>query len=348
MLDWRGAPHGVRCGGCSMLAGAAARLVASSLVALLLAIVLAPRASAQREPTPEDRQAAAEAYDRGTRAFLAHEYSRAAQFFETAYRLAPNAAALIQAVRSYDRADDDLRAATLALRLAAFHGDDRQAAREAERALRDAGTRFVRVDVTCDGCTLELDGAILGHTSFFLAPGGEHSLRASFSTGVVSQQVSGSAGETRSLSFEAPPPPPPPPDTTDDAPPPDTTDDAPPVEQTTSATDGGGMSPAFALIALGATAVAGGILVWSGVDALDGVPAYEAMPTPERLADGQSRELRTNVLIGVTGALAVTTVLLLAFTDWDGSQAATDEAPSARLMIVPTVDGGAAVVEGRF
>jgi hypothetical protein len=66
------------------------------------------------------------------------------------------------------------------------------------------------------------------------------------------------------------------------------------------------------------------VLIWSGIDTLDGVPAYQADPTTERLADGQMRELRTNVMIGVTAGLAVTTLIFALVTDWDGDPAPFD------------------------
>jgi hypothetical protein len=113
------------------------------------------------------------------------------------------------------------------------------------------------------------------------------------------------------------------------------------------------------------TAGAGATLIWSGVDTLDGVGPYEADPTPERLADGQSRELRTNVLIGVTGALAITTLVFAIVTDWDGdpapageSDAPAEAAPSpevSSVSIAPMpnasgdgVDGAVVGIGGRF
>ena len=119
----------------------------------------------------------------------------------------------------------------------------------------------------------------------------------------------------------------------------------------TSATppaSGGGLSPVAFAIALGATAVAGGVLTWSGLDTLDGVPAYRDMPTVERLRDGQSRELRTNILIGVTGALALTSLILAIVTDWDGEpeSAAQGTAPQVSLFVSP--DAGMLTLGGRF
>src|SRR5690606_26751605 len=104
-----------------------------------------------------DQQSAAAAYDHATALYVSREYAQAAALFETAHRLAPASAALIQAVRAHGRAGNELRAATLALRLEALYPDDRAATRAAAVALRPAG-QFARVDVTCEGCRLQLDG----------------------------------------------------------------------------------------------------------------------------------------------------------------------------------------------
>lgn len=72
-------------------------------------------------------------------------------------------------------------------------------------------------------------------------------------------------------------------------------------------------------IGAGLTAVAGGVLVWSGLDTLSARDAYVANPTESGYNDGVGRETRTNVLIGVTATLGVATAVgALLFTDWSG------------------------------
>lgn len=297
-------------------------------------------------PSAEERQAAADAFDRGTRSYLARDYARAAEWFETAYRMAPASAALIQAVRAHERAGNRVRAATLALRLTVNYTGDRAAARQAETTLRLA-SELVRVDVGCErSCTIELDGTLQELASFFVEPGGEHVIRATFDTGSVEERFTGAAGEVRALRMEAPP--------------------APVVAETETETEvetegtevpvttpvvasggGGGLTPVVGLVGVGLTAVAGGVLVWSGIDTLDGVGPYEMRPTPAGLADGQSRELRTNVLIGVTAGLGVASVILLAVADWDGDPQPAEQ-PPVTAVIVPTEGGALAAVGGSF
>jgi len=342
--------------------GATARgsWVSAAASALLIALCLLSPASTWAqgaEPSAADRDAAATAYDRGTSAFLSHDYARAAQWFETAYRLAPNPQALLGAMRAHERNGDLMRAGTLALRAAAFHADDPAAARAASATLAQATPLFLRVNVTCiasEGsadCTVELDGVLASHTSFFVAPDIAHRIVAAFATGNAETSVTGAAGETRSVTLEAPPP---------------------PAEGVVMAGEAGGsrlvvasdprgLSPAYFAVGSVLTVAAAGTLIWSGVDTLAGVGPYEADPTPERLADGQGRELRTNVLIGVTGALAVTTIVLGIVTDWDGAPSEAAEAPAApsptvsAVSVAPMpnvsgdgVDGAMLGVTGRF
>lgn len=292
-----------------------------------------------------DQQSAAAAYDHATALYVSREYAQAAALFETAHRLAPASAALIQAVRAHGRADNHLRAATLALRLEALYPDDRAAVRAAAAALRRAD-QFARVDVTCDGCRLQLDGALIEHPSFFLRPDTEHQLVAVFPTGEVSETVSAPAGETRAVAFEAPPAPivaEPEPEPTPD---PIVTPDPEPSD------GGGGIHVAVPIVGLVVTAALGGVLIWSGVDALDGVPAYEMNPTVEGLADGRMREERTNWLIAGTAVAGAATAILMIFTDWDGDAGGDTDGTSEETSVQALFDvhpGGAALgLRGRF
>ncbi len=283
----------------------------SPLAPLLLACLLlgAPRLEAQEpgEPSPEQKRAAAEAYDRGTSAWLAEQYGRAARFFETAYRLVPAAPALLQAVRAHERAGNTLRAVTLALLLKERHPEDARGAAVADRVLLEHGRSFAKVEVNCEGCTLEVDGAIVEQHVFFVEPGQEHTVAAGFPTGTVREVVRGGPGETVSLSFEPPPPP------------------EEPVRQERSeggqaapdppSRSGAGepLLPAWVPVTLGlATLASAGVTVWSGVDTLTARDEYVANPTRQGYEQGVGLERRTNVLIGVSTALGLATVV----TSW--------------------------------
>lgn len=301
----------------------------------LLAPVAGPPALALAQGTPSarDRVAAAEAYDRGSAAFLARDYATAAQLFETANRLAPAPAALIQAIRAHRKAGSTIRGATLALRL-----DADALAREptVQELLDQAAREAMRIDVVCQGCTVDLDGVLQDHPSFFVAAGSAHTVTASFGDAARSTEVTGVAGERRSLEIErpaaaapraAPSPTPGPP-----APAPST----PPTRR--------GLSPAVALVGAGATLVVTGLAVWSGLDTLAGVDEYEANPTQQGLDEGRGRELRTNLLMAGAGVLAAATLAIAWFlTDWAGA-----DTERAGVALVPFAEGASLVVAGEL
>ena len=329
--------------------------------------------STTAEPSAQQRQAAAEAYDRGTAAYLSRDYVAAARWFETAHRMAPAAPALLQAVRANQRAENTLRASNLALRLQIQYGQERSAARVAEPIVAAANRAYVRVDVTCASCTVDLDGTLQEWTSFYLEPGGDHIVGAHFETGdAEAQHVSGAAGSQKALSFTAPPPPPPEADpqptrgwpaaalrrreaaaaaagataTADGVGQPNERDAPPPAES-------GGLSPVLFIVSAGLTVAAGGVLVWSGLDTTAGVADYEASPTQEALDAGQGKELRTNILIAGTAVLGATTLVFALLTNWGGRNEARSEAarratPTLRAGIAPVEGGAVGVLGGRF
>lgn len=266
----------------------------------------------------QQRQAAAAAYDRGSAAFLAEDFPTAARWFEMANDLAPAPTALLQALRAHRRAGNDLRAATIALRLT-LDGAEGAVGSAATDTLDELAPEFVRVEVACDAeCAVELDGALTGQMAFFAEPDVEHTVAAGFGTGTPTQTVTGTAGERVELSFEAPPAPVAQRRQGDPVRMAD-----PPRRETVD--DSGGLHPAFFITSLALTLGAGATLVWSGLDVLKDNDEYEqeAMTgnldrARELLANGQDEERRTNILIGVTAGLGAFTLLFAILTDWDG------------------------------
>jgi len=165
----------------------------------------------------------------------------------------------------------------------------------------------------------------------------EHALKAAFDDGETSTFVQGTAGDIKAVTLDAPAPPPPP------------------------------RVPRWAFFSsLGATVALGAVTVWSGIDANNGVSAYESAartanspgingggsPTPQEqaqslLEEGRNKERRTNILIGVTAGMAATTAVLGVFTNWKGE---SREAASKRIepAIGVSTNGGALTIKGRF
>ena len=100
------------------------------------------------------------------------------------------------------------------------------------------------------------------------------------------------------------------------------------------------------VLGAGLTAVVGGVAVWSALDTksthdsfVSGLCSTTGSATCDGLASsGSSAQARTNVLLGVTGGLAVATlVVALVLVDWTGPQKTTAH---ARLTAGPLVGPG--------
>lgn len=307
------------------------------------------------------RQAAAEAYDQGTAAYLSGDYEKAAEWFETANRMSPAAPALIQAARAHQQAGHQSRAATLALRIVTEYPNEAAAVQYAQGLLDQLAAKFVRIDVACDGCTLDVDGTLQESQSFFVEPDQNHQITASFETGERKGVVSGAAGETKTIEITAPPPPPN--RTVDvDTHMPDGMNDNQPKP----------LPPLATFIGAGVTAALLGTSIWSRIDTNNGVDPYKSAAedyqncakmhgdmdshcialhdkAKEKYDDGKSKETRTNVLWVATGvAGAATGVIALFFTDWSGHAKEKAQARAPRLTLAPTYGGAALFMKGQF
>jgi tetratricopeptide (TPR) repeat protein len=328
-------------------------------------------APAEGEPGTRERQAAAEAYDKGSTAYLAGDYTTAAQWFETAHRMAPNSAALLQATRAYEHAEHLPRAATLALQIVQQYSEDAEAVAYAQGLLEELAPRLVRIDVSCEGCRLELEGKLIEQSSFFIEPGKKQRLVAEFDTGRRVGNVHGDAGTARHIELAAPAEGAPPPPVVDLGPEePEPKNEPPPPEdqpedRPRKKVDAGGkpFGPLVTWIGVGITGVALGLSVVSTIDMYGGVGDYEnaakaakectvdcAVPQEKAqglLEDGQATESRTTILwIATGGAAAVTGVIALFLTDWSGG--GDGDAAGLRLDVRPLADGATGTLSGRF
>ncbi|MBL9022606.1 MAG: tetratricopeptide repeat protein [Myxococcales bacterium] len=276
-------------------------------ILLSLVVVAAPRsASAQ----PGDPAVAAERFTTGEEAFEAGDFLRAAEAFEAAYAADPQPAALWNAARSFDRAGEHARAATLYqlyVREAPSDAPDRD---EATRALVELGRRLGKIEIVAPSSPrLAVDGRpVRGSTVFVNA--GTHLVEAEFGAARARREVSVEEGSTKTVLLEEPPATPSP------APP------VPPVARTAPEPERrSGVTPWLMAPFLGTTALAGALTIASGVDTLVARGQYLDIPEDERTQrqydDGKLKQDRTNVMIGVTAGLAlVTTSVALFAIDW--------------------------------
>lgn len=278
---------------------------------------LAPTALyAQPAPVAPDVSTAAAAFQEGQRAQLAHQFDRAAEFFEIADRAAPSPAALRSAIRCHQSAGHLARAATLCLRVRARDGADAQSMQVADAVLAELSPRLGHITLSSDvACSLAVDRLAASegestHHELFVDPGA-HTLTATWPhRGTQDRRVTAAAGQTSDISLQSPPEqaidtPPPPPPPSPPPPPPPLVEAHPPL-------------PPWVFIAgAAATTVSAGVMIWSGLDTLSARDAYVMRPTEAGYLDGAGRETRTNALIATTAVLGLATAAVAVFwTDW--------------------------------
>jgi hypothetical protein len=324
------------------------KLAACALVMLSVGVAGVAHAEvASAEPTPARLNVAAEAFDRGRDAYKAGRFSEAAEQFELADANAPNATALELAIKARDKAGDLDRAGTLAVLALERHPGDENLSKVAPDIVNRAVAELFELTVSCaDACELA-DGTLVVHgtaakqRTLFLAPG-EHSIRAGWPNGrTASKSIEARPGKSETLSFES-------------AEPKAQAELAAPVQsapvEQPSAGDEvekpAGWSPVVFWLSAGATLAAGGVTAWSGLDTVNNPGTdrvkKECAAGDENCAlyqDGRARQVRTNVLIGVTGGLAVATGLLGALAiDWGGGS--PSDTARTRIRIRPYVSLG--------
>jgi hypothetical protein len=312
----------------------------------LATLAFAPTARAGAVPSAERIKSAAAEYDAGRRAFTDGKYDEAAVHFENAYHDAPNAQTLRNAIRSRRQASELARAATLSLLAQERYPDDAPTLQLAKQTLAEAAPKLFKLTIQCQPeCGVAADNHAVSLEdektfSVFLQPG-RHNVVVSW-PGDRSKQLDVLAKEGGELerSFTAPP-----------------------MPVASSGGGGGGMGgvvekpankpfgPVVFFTLLGLTAVSGGILIWSGVDTLNnpGADAVrngcmgqgESCPLYQQ---GLSEQLRTNVLIGVTGGLGLLTFVSVFLTQWSHPH---HEAPTA-AGVTPTFGLGSVGLAGRF
>ena len=349
-----GALHTFRSAGMDQNRVVLGKIRSGSRFAIATIVVLGlARGAAASEPTVDDIKAAEADFTRGREAYKAGEFVEAAEHFESADGHAPNDKVLELAISARDKAGNADRAATLAqLGLETYPNSER--IKKVAAPLVDKGhAELLQVTVECDEpCTL-LDGTRIVHgapavrRTIFLMPG-DHAIRAGWSDErTMSQNVSGAAGESSAITFKAPPVP----KKEAAAAPLGAAGADPGVESSSSRV----LSPLYFLIGAGATAVLGGVTIWSGIDAQNN-PGPDAVrdacfnnqPSCNSLYNqGRDAQTRTNILIGATSVVgAATAVVGIFFTDWSGKK--QSESSATVVPWVSYASGPAAGAMGRF
>lgn len=324
-----------------------------ALVGALALLSFSPGVISAQSARPEAVAAASAAFREGQSAQLAGDYARAAEMFELADDSAPSPAALRSAIRNRRAAGHNARAASLAAEAIARYPDDAETREVADSVIALLGPGLGHVMLRCEPeCTAVIDGhAVQEHAAasieLYVDPG-SHTVVASWSgREPVTRTFELGAGASEEVRIDAPAM-----AVAEVEPEPEVDESAlmaarVPIDAPPRETPSRGVTPILFGALLGLTAVSGGVLIWSGIDVLDARDAYVAGPTMARYEDGLSREVRTNVLIGVTSGLALGTLIVAFFTDFGGDDAG-DSAALDTFMLTPLPDGGALSATGHF
>jgi len=318
------------------------------------------------DPTPAQVRTAAEAFDKGREAYKAEDYIEAAEQFEKADNNAASSAAIELAIRARDKAGELDRAASLAALALKRHPDDPNLQRIVPDILNRASQQLFELTAACDSpCDLTVGGKIVHGPAaterlFFVAPGKVNVRAGWLDNRNESKQIEGEAGGHGQLSFVAPPVAAP-----AAAPPIEATKSSPPLAPTSDSgvtAQAKGWSPVVFWVGVGATAVVSGVTIWSGVDTISN-PGTERVERECKgqgescplYQEGRKKQLRTNVLLGVSGGLGVATILIGAFaTNWSGggktpaSAASADRPQTFSVSPWASIEGGGLQALGRF
>lgn len=317
---------------------------------VLAGLAQAPPARAA-DATPEQLQFAAQEHDLGYRAYVAKQYDEAAVHFENAFFSAPNPAELRSAIRARHDAGERARAATLAAIGQRKYPNDAALTKLAQETLAWATPQVYQVHVTStEECSVAVDEKVVAEERakdfrFFVDPG-HHDLSVGWSENRSTKVgIEATAAGSKDLALQ-PPPLPPAPLARPGLP------ELPPDQ----APAGKPLPPGVFWTALGLTAVATGVTVWSGIDTENnpGASAVKADCVGQgtscpKYQQGLSSQLRTNVLIAVSGGLGLGTAIVgIFFTRWSGSPPSERRAAASAVRVTPMFGLGQAGVEGTF
>jgi hypothetical protein len=285
----------------------------AAFLALLSSFAFAAPASAA-----DDVARAREAYDRGVRAHAAGDHRAASRAFAEADALAPTPASLEAALESSMRADDAALGAELVER-AEGRPQDAGLVRTLETARRRFAGRAGKLRVECNNaspCVASVDGVARDAARPVYVLAGPHDVvvqrgdeRFQVLVQVPADAVVPVTGPRPAAIVR----------------------DVPPEPEKPRAASG--IGPGWFWATAGLTLVAGGLSVWSGIDALRlhddytkaGCAPGASGPKPSdcaaRADDGRAAQTRTNVLFAVTGVLVVTSGVTLWLGPMSRSQA---------------------------
>ncbi|HEY8039833.1 MAG TPA: hypothetical protein VIF15_08580 [Polyangiaceae bacterium] len=297
-------------------------------VAVFACGCLASSAAAWADATTAEVQAH-QAYARGTAAFRRGDYATAAREYSAADALAPSPVALQAAIDAAVQADDPVLGTELVERARGSARTDALVT-SMMTAQHKFAHRTGRIRLVCAAppCLAAIDGVATDVAEPAIVRVGAHSVTLEAAGAVTRRSVTVAPDETIVVESPAAG------TATGSAPAPAPAPTATPTPTgTPTPAPAHGLSPTWLFVGIGATAVAGGLTIASGVDTADRHSHFQsvcpgAVHCGDLASQGQSAQTRTNVLLGVTAALGVATLATAFLVRWhDGSSAGLSVAP---------------------
>lgn len=313
--------------------------IAALTVGLGLGVAPAPARAAPHHLTHAERvrhAKAARKFRAGEYAYRRHDYVKAAEDFLAADKILPHPAAVFNAARSYEKAGQLSRAANLCARYlhdAPAHDGQRQRARA---LIAELTPKLGRIHVDDNGANnVNIDGNAPELDVTFVDPG-DHDVTGEFGGKQVERHVSVVAGSLERVVLEPPKPKPAP------AAPAPVLKPPAPSSKKPKAEHPHGLPRVVFFGGAAATAVLGGLTIWSGLDTQSARSAYASHPTRAGLDAGIGKEHRTNILLAGTAVLGVATAAIGVFaTNWKHE-------PSRDSGVQVGIGPRSAVVRGTF
>jgi hypothetical protein len=280
-------------------------------LALLVATILCVSAPAYGE-APE-RARAAKIFRSAEAAFRQHDYRRAAEGFEEANAIAPHPSALFNAARAWEKAGELVVAANLCARYLRDAPADDARRSKANALIADLIPKLGRIEVIDKGAKdVAIDGRPRELEVTYVDPG-DHTVTGVFGDRIARRKLHVIAGSLARVALERP-----------------KSAAAAPVEEPEGSELPAAeprelrpLSPAHVWVGAGLTAALAGLTVWSGLDTVSAREQYDEKPTPEGLDEGRGKQRRTNVLLGATLVVAISTGVAAAWlTEWRPPEAA--------------------------
>ena len=264
----------------------------------------------------------------------AQDAAARAQALEQSYRDTKVPKHLFNAAKLRQKSNAPARAANdYALYLQNAPEKEKKERASAQKELNTLGTKLGRFAIRATGATkLGVDGETVDPAlaeSWYVMPG-KHSVEATFGKQVAKEEGVAVAGELVAVVVAQPP------EVADTPPPPAPTGPGTaPVAK--KSTDKFSLPPLADYIGGGVTVLLGGLTVRSAIDVQSQKDKFDQERSQANLEDGQSKQTRTNILLGVTAGFAVLTgVMAVVLVDWKRTD--------TKLGVGP----GSLLLEGRF